>query len=404
MIKIFLFILPLMHSRPYQLTWIFVLATLTALGPFSIDMYLSALPLMAKDLSVTSGQVASTLPAYFMGLAFGQLIYGPITDHFGRRRPLFFGLGLYLIASLLCIFATQLDVLLLARIAQALGGCVGVVVARSAIRDTLSGTDAAQAFSALMIVQGLAPILAPLFGSLILYFLHWRIIFLFLFILGGISFILAWFKLPETLPVEKRKKHTFVSATSTYIQLFKNRTFIIPSVASGILMGMMFTYINSASEVIMDQLHASTILFSILFGINSCGIIFASNLNRVLLKRYRPLQLLKLGSSLQLLGALILTAFIFSHALSTVTIMLGLFPIVAAVGFVGPNAAVLALAEQGHQAGQASALLGSLQFLFGLISGVLLSFIPFNIEVSVCIVMLIYSIIGVGLVHKIKHV
>lgn len=391
-----------MTHKPYTLSWIFILATLTALGPFSIDMYLSALPIMAKDLSVTSSQVANTLPAYFMGLAFGQLIYGPLTDHFGRRKPLFIGLSIYLISSIVCIFATQLDVLIIARIAQALGGCVGVVVARSAIRDTLNGKDAAQAFSSLMVVQGLAPILAPLFGSLILSFLHWRIIFLFLFIFGGVGLLLAWFKLPETLPIERRKKHTLSSASATYIALAKDRRFIVPSVASGILMGMMFTYINSSSEIIIDQLHASAILFSILFGINSCGIIFSSNLNRILLKKYEPLQLLKFGSSVQLMGALILSTVIFTHHLNTFTIMLGLFPIVACVGFVGPNATVLALADQGNRAGQASALLGSLQFFFGLVSGVLLFLLPFHVEIAVCIVMLLYSFTGVGLIQKIK--
>ena len=136
-----------MQQKPYSLSWIVALAVLTALGPFSIDMYLSALPTMAKDLSVSTAQISNTLPAYFMGLAFGQLLYGPISDHFGRRKPLFFGLTLYVLASAICIFAMHLEVLLIARIAQALGGCVGVVVARSAIRDRMSGPEAAHAFS-----------------------------------------------------------------------------------------------------------------------------------------------------------------------------------------------------------------------------------------------------------------
>lgn len=391
-----------MQHKSYSLTWIFVLASLTALGPFSIDMYLSALPSMAKDLSVNTSDIASTLPAYFLGLAFGQLIYGPITDHFGRRKPLFIGLSIYVIASFICVFATRLDVLIVARIAQALGGCVGVVVARSAVRDRLNGVEAAQAFSSLMIVQGLAPILAPLVGSLILYLLNWRAIFVFLFLFGAMAFVLAWFKFPETLPPERRQQHTVGSALKNYLALFKDPSFIIPSLASGILMGMMFTYINSASELFIDHLHVSTTWFAVLFAINSLGIIFVSNLNRILIKTYSALYLLRLGACLQLFGAVILSIVIFTHHMHVVTLMMGLFFIVACVGFIGPNATVLALVNQGHRAGQASALLGALQFFFGLVSGALLYLMPFQLEISVCIVMLAYSITGVALIKRIQ--
>lgn len=392
-----------MQHKSYSLTWIFVLATLTALGPFSIDMYLSALPTMAKDLSVSTADIASTLPAYFLGLAFGQLIYGPLTDHFGRRKPLFIGLSIYLIASLVCALATHLDVLLIARIAQALGGCVGVVVARSAIRDRLEGVEAAQAFSSLMIVQGLAPVLAPLVGSLVLYFVDWRAIFNFLFLFGLMGFVLAWFKFPETLPVERRQQHTVGSAFSSYISLLKDQSFIIPSLASGILMGMMFTYINSASEIFIDHLHISAGWFSVLFAINALGIVFVSNLNRILIKKYSALSLLTFGASLQLIGAVILSVVIFTHHIHVITVMIGLFLIVACVGFIGPNATVLALANQGRRAGQASALLGALQFFFGLVSGGLLYLSPLNLEISVCLVMLLYSVVGTLLIKRIKQ-
>ena len=391
-----------MQQKPYSLSWIVALAVLTALGPFSIDMYLSALPTMAKDLSVSTAQIANTLPAYFMGLAFGQLLYGPISDHFGRRKPLFFGLTLYVLASAICIFAMHLEVLLIARIAQALGGCVGVVVARSAIRDRMSGPEAAHAFSLLMIVQGVAPIIAPLSGSLMLWAFNWRSIFVVLFLLGIMAMVVSYFKFPETLPVERRQKHTVGSALKSY--LFLDRSFIVPAVASGILMGMMFTYINSASEIFIDHLGVGSGTFALLFGVNSCGIIAVSNLNRFLIKRYDSLDLLKFGSSMQFLGAIILSAFVFSQHIAIWSMMLGLFMIVACVGFIGPNATVLALSKQGHRAGQASALLGALQFTFGLVSGAILYILPMKLEMSVSTVMILYSVVGGILVRLIQPI
>lgn len=391
-----------MQQKPYTTTWLCVLATLTALGPFSIDMYLSALPSMAKDLHVTTTSIASTLPAYFMGLAFGQLIYGPLTDHFGRRKPLFIGLALYILASLVCVFATQLEVLIIARVAQALGGCVGVVVARSAIRDRLEGAEAAQAFSSLMAVQGLAPVLAPLFGSLVLAYFDWRAIFGFLFALGAIAFIFSWFQFPETLPASRRKKHTFSSAIKGYIELVQDSRFIIPSVASGLLMGLMFTYINSASELFIDQLHTSTALFSILFSVNAFGLVIVANINRILSKKHAPLQLLKFGGTTQLVATLFLLAIAFLGQVSIITLMFGLFFMVACVGFVAPNATVLALASQGQRAGQASALLGALQFFFGLISGAVLTVLPLDLMHNMTLIMLVYCMIGVLLIWKIR--
>ena len=158
--------------QQYSSAWIMLLALLTALGPLSIDMYLPALPQMAKDFGVSTQMMANTLPAYFFGLAIGQLLYGPISDRIGRKKPLYVGLSLYAIASLLCIFASSEWSLIALRVVQALGGCVGVVIARAAIRDRLDVQGSAQAFSSMMIVMGIAPIAAPTLGAWILYFFN----------------------------------------------------------------------------------------------------------------------------------------------------------------------------------------------------------------------------------------
>ena len=155
-------------TQQYSTAWIMLLALLTSLGPLSIDMYLPALPQMASDFGVSTQMVANTLPAYFLGLALGQLIYGPLSDRIGRKKPLYFGLLLYIVASMLCVFATNEWSLIAARILQAIGGCVGVVIARAAIRDRLDMQASAQAFASMMIVMGIAPIIAPSLGAMVL--------------------------------------------------------------------------------------------------------------------------------------------------------------------------------------------------------------------------------------------
>lgn len=186
--------------RPYAMSWIILLASLTALGPLSIDMYLSALPEMAADFGVSTQMVSNSLPAYFLGLAVGQLLYGPISDRIGRKPPLYFGLCLYILASLLCMFAQNEWSLIAARVLQALGGCVGVVVARATIRDRLDMQAAAQAFASMMIVTTIAPIIAPSLGAWVLMFFEWNIIFLVLMGCGLFSLICVHFSFRKPCP------------------------------------------------------------------------------------------------------------------------------------------------------------------------------------------------------------
>ena len=195
--------------KAYPNSWILLLALLTALGPLSIDMYLPALPLMAEDFGVSTQMVANSLPAYFLGLAVGQLVYGPLSDRIGRKTPLYIGLSLYILASLLCVFAYNEWSLIAARILQALGGCVGVVIARAAIRDRLDLHSSAQAFSSMMIVATIAPIMAPMLGAWVLLFFDWHIIFAFLTLMGMIAWLCVHFFFEETLVPERRLTLSF---------------------------------------------------------------------------------------------------------------------------------------------------------------------------------------------------
>lgn len=382
-------------SRPYAMGWIILLALLTALGPLSIDMYLPALPVMAADLSVKTALVANSLPAYFLGLALGQLIYGPLSDRVGRKLPLYFGLSLFIVASLACAFASDISVLLTARFFQALGGCVGVVIARAAIRDRLSVTDSAQAYSMLLLVMGVAPILAPLLGSWLLLVTGWQGIFAVLMAVGILCLVLVHFYFEESLAVTERRALSLKQVFATYWDLLKDQRFRTPALAGGLLGAAMFTYISASSELFIDHFGVSAQHFAWIFGFNALGLIALSQLNSRLVKRVGLLRLLHVGASMQSFGAIFLLCLALTDHATLWTTMFGLFFVVSGIGFTGPNATAISLAFQGQRAGMASALLGALQFGFGLVAGLALYVLPFDLMRSMSTVMII--LIGAGL-------
>ncbi|CAG67704.1 multidrug effflux MFS transporter [Acinetobacter baylyi] len=382
-------------NRQYSTAWIMLLALLTALGPLSIDMYLPALPQMAEDFGVSTAMVANTLPAYFLGLAIGQLVYGPISDRIGRKKPLYVGLTLYVIASASCVLADNEWSLIFARIIQALGGCVGVVIARAAIRDRLDVQGSAQAFSSMMIVMGIAPIAAPALGAFVLEFFHWQAIFWILALIGCISLVCIHFFFIETLVPEKRLRLSLNQVFTLYIAIFKDASFRFPMFAGCLTGGVLFSYISSASAVLMDQYGLSQQQFAYAFGFNALGIIILSSLNKKLVSRLSTLQRLKIGGFIQLTGALVvLVSGLLIHA-PIVMVMTGLFLAVSGLGMTGPNAMALAMSQQGSRAGTASAIMGSMQFACGLLAGVLLNFLIWNALFNMGLMMLLFSGVGV---------
>lgn len=382
-------------TRQYSTTWIMLLALLTSLGPLSIDMYLPALPQMAQDFGVSTQMVANTLPAYFLGLALGQLIYGPLSDRIGRKTPLYFGLTLYVVASLLCIFAVNEWSLIAARILQAVGGCVGVVIARAAIRDRLDMQASAQAFASMMIVMGIAPVIAPSLGAVVLKFFAWQAVFGFLMLIGLICLVCVHFFFKESLPAERRLKLNVTQIIQLYGSIFKDPSFKWPMLAGCFSGGILFCYISSSAAVLMDDYGLTQQQFAYAFGLNAFGIMLLSTLNKKLGHQFSVLNRLKIGSVIQLLGASILfSAGLIGHSPLWV-VLIGMFWAVAGIGFTGPNAMALAMAEQGAQAGTASAIMGSMQFACGLLGGVILNFLVWNSLLNMGVLMLIF--VGVTL-------
>ena len=269
----------------YSSAWIMLLALLTSLGPLSIDMYLPALPQMAQDFNVSTQMISNTLPAYFLGLAVGQLIYGPVSDRIGRKIPLYFGLSLYIVASLICLFAQDEWSLIAARILQALGGCVGVVIARAAIRDRLDIQTSAQAFSSMMIVMGIAPIIAPMLGSWILHFFSWHAVFACLSFMGVICLLCVHFFFKETLPVSRRLNLNFNQVLQLYMAILKDGSFRAPMIIGCFSGGLLFCYISSSAAVLMDSYGLSQQQFAYAFGANAFGIMVFSTINKHLVTK-----------------------------------------------------------------------------------------------------------------------
>lgn len=341
-----------------------ILGALSAFGPFSIDMYLPALPSLSRDFGGSASEAQLTLSACLLGLALGQTIAGPISDALGRRHPLLIGLVAYAIASLLCVFAPSISMFIILRFIQGLAGAAGIVIARAIVRDLHSGVAAARYFSLLMLVNGLAPILAPLFGGFLLRFTSWHGVFIILAIIGTLLFLTASFGLGETLPVESRESGGLSATLTTFRGLLTTRSFVGYALSCGLAFAAMFAYISGSPFVLQDIYGISPQLFSVMFGTNALGLLLVGQLNGRLVGRVSPLRLLTVGLLATATGGIALLLAVVG-GLGLVGILLSLFVVVSGLGFVLPNATALALAGRPSIAGSASALIGVLQFAIG---------------------------------------
>jgi DHA1 family bicyclomycin/chloramphenicol resistance-like MFS transporter len=347
---------------------ILLLGALTAFPALSTDMYLPALPAIARDLDTQVAAVQTTLSVFFLGMALGQLFYGPLSDRFGRRKPLLGGILLYVAATIACALAPSVEVLWTARLAQALGGCAAVVIARASVRDTFDVLESARVFSRLVLVMGAAPILAPLLGGQILEFASWRMIFWLLVAFGIASLIAVWFRLPETHAGTPRAARPHV-AVRTFIEIGRDRTFLWPALTSSITQGTLFAYLVSCPAVLVEQYGVSPRAFGAFFGINAIGIIAATQINARLLRRVSISRLLNRGVTATLIAGLATLVVAYAEVGEPWTIAACWFAMMTSLGFVGANASARALANQQSRAGSASALMGAMQFGMGSIAG-----------------------------------
>ncbi len=354
---------PLSRRRHAQL--IVVLGSLIALGPLTIDMYLPAFPQLADDLDASTSAVQLTLTGMLGGLAFGQLVIGPLSDAFGRRRPLLLGLVAHLLASLACAVAPSVELLSVVRVVQGFSGAAISVVALATVRDLFSGSAVARTMSRLMLVIGLAPILAPSLGGLILQWTDWRGIFVVLAVAALLLVGVAFFGLEESLPVERRRSARVRATLRTYRSLFHDRTFVALVLIAGLMFSSLFVYVSGASFVLQEGYGLDATTFALVFGANSLALTAASQLNPRLIGRFGTANVLTFAIGMSAVSA---TALIVAGATGLgglAGVLAPMMLVLAAAGLAMPNTPALALTRHGEAAGTASALLGFSQFGVG---------------------------------------
>ena len=372
---------------------IVVLGVMVALGPLTIDMYLPALPKIADDLSVSSSVVQLTLTGTLAGLALGQLIVGPLSDSLGRRRPLMAGIVLHMVASVICMLAPNLLVLGLARVLQGVGAAAAMVVAIAVVGDLFSDSAAATVLSRLMLVLGVAPVVAPSLGAAVLLHGSWHWVFTALVLLAGALLLVAALALPETLPRSHRRPLRVRGIAATYLELLRDKRFVILVLVAALGMSGLFAYIAGASFVLQGIYGLDQQAFALVFGAGAVALIGATQFNVVLLKRFSPQVITLWALSAALLAAGVFVGLSVAHVGGLAGFVVPVWGILAAMGLVIPNAPAIALSRHPDAAGTAAALLGAAQFGLGAAVAPLVGVLG-NDELALAVVMAVSGLVA----------
>ncbi len=353
-------------------TWLpILLGVLTAVGPLSTDMYLPAFPAIEASLGGRPGTAQVTLAAWFAGLALGQITQGSLSDRYGRRGPLIVGTLTYALANAGCALAPDLLTLSVLRFVAAFGGSASMVIPRAIVRDLSDGHAAARLMSRLMLVMGVAPILAPTLGGLVLGVAPWHAIFWLTAIYGGVCCLLVWRLLPDTLAPERRIRLGMASLAGRYAGVLRDRVFLAYAIMGGCGMFGMFAYIGGSSPVLIEHYGFTPLMYGMVFGCSAGMFILSSQVNPSLILRFGPARVIRAGVSVYLLATCTMLALALLHLGGAVGIVLPAVFAMGSMGLMMPNAAVGALSRHAAQAGSASAMMGTLQFCLAAASGVL---------------------------------
>jgi MFS transporter, DHA1 family, multidrug resistance protein len=379
---------------------ILILGLLTAVVPFSIDMYLPGFPEIADSLNTTVSNVALSLSSFFIGIAIGQLAYGPILDRFGRKVPLYTGLIFYCIASIGCSFAASIDVLIVLRFFQAIGACAASVAATAMVRDLFPARENARIFSFLMLVLSASPMLAPTIGGYISAWFGWQAIFIVLTVLIAVIMLGVFFFLPESRAADKEHSLNFFSVIKGYQAVVKEGYFMVYSISGAISFGCLFTYIASSPGIFMGNYHLSQQQYGFLFAFIAFGLIGASQLNNLLMKRYSSEQIVTRVFVFQNIFGVVLIAAALLNIDSFWSVTAMLFCFLAPIGFVMPNASALAMKPFTQNAGSAAALLGFIQMGLGSVATILIgtldikTMLPMTFGLMGCSLLALLVLIG----------
>lgn len=373
---------------------VFLLASLTAFAPMSIDMYLPALPTMQRELATSAGHMQLTLAAFFAAFAFGQLVYGPLADRFGRKPPLYVSLTVFILASVGCAFATSVEMLIALRFLQAFGACAGIVIARAIVRDSFDSQEAARMYASMMLVMGVAPMVAPILGGQFLAYWGWESIFWALAAYGALCFWALHTYLPETLDPALRRPLVLSTTLRAYGALLMQHRFRGFALTSSISMAGLYAFIAVSPFVFIEHFRVPAEHFGWIFGGNAFWLILASQLNGRLVRRYQSLPLLKAALWVQLGAGLMLWLVGWTGIGGLWLLLPPLFVYTGCLGFILPNATILAMEPYKAHAGTASALYGTIGSLSGAIAASVVSILQGQDAQVLCTVMATCAILA----------
>ncbi|MGW0395165.1 multidrug effflux MFS transporter [Streptomyces sp. NPDC003042] len=390
---------PLKAARRTGLLVTFILGGLTALPPLSMDMYLPALPEVTDALHSPAATVQLTLTSCLAGMALGQLVIGPMSDKWGRRRPLLIGMVVYVLATAICALAPTAELLIGFRLLQGLAGAAAIVIARAVVRDLYDGVEMARFFSTLMLISGAAPIIAPLIGGQVLRFADWRGVFVVLTAVGIALTVVVWRGLGETLAPERRQTGGVGAALRTMRGLLGDRIFTGYTLTGGFAFAVLFSYISASPFVVQEIYGASPQAFSLLFGVNAVGLIVVGQINgKLLVGRVSLDKALAAGLGIMTVASvalLLMSTGVFGEV-GLIPIASALFVVMSAMGLVLPNTNAQALMRTPHAAGSASALLGTSSFLVGAVASPLVGIAGEDTAVPMAVVQVVCSLLSVG--------
>lgn len=381
-----------------------ILGLMTAIGPFSIDMYLPGFPAIAKDLHTTVEHVALSLSSFFIGISFGQLLYGPLLDRFGRKKPLLIGLVVYILTSVGCAFAATADALIILRLMQALGGCVGMVASRAMVRDLFPVEENAKVFSTLMLVVGVSPIIAPTLGGYLTAGVGWPYVFAVLTGLGVLIFTLVYFFLPESKQPDLNFSLKPAPIVQRFMEVMKEPQFYTYALAGAMAAAGLYAYISGSPYVFMEIFKVSERHYGWIFAIIAAGLIISTQINTVLLKTFKSEQIVPFALSFQSLTGICLFVGSAFHWLGLFSTIFFIFIYLCCQGFTFPNSSALSMAPFSKNAGSASALMGFIQMAIGATTSAVVSLLANETALPMAGVMACCSILAITILLLGKRV
>jgi len=382
------------RSKRENIFLILMLGVLYTITPLSIDMYLPAFPKIAGDLHTNTAKVALSISTYFLGFALGQIFYGPLLDRFGRKRPLYIGLSLYIISSICCIIFNSIESFLVFRFLQAFGGCVAAVAVLAMVRDFFPVDEGARIISLLILILGISPLLAPTVGSFIIASRSWHLVFIILAIIALLILLTIIVFLPEGHKPDKSISLKPKPIINNFKFILSEPRFYVYALAGSFSFGGLFVYLAGSPGMFMEEFHTSAKVYGGIFALLSVGFIGGSQLNHILTRKYSNEKIFKMALIIQVIAVMIFFTGVLNEWYGLIATIVLLFVVLSCAGLTYPNAAALAIAPFSKNAGSASALLGFLQIGIGGLISSGVGILNFKASLSTAVIMAAASVVG----------